>query len=413
MSEQTPISYEESKELSRNTDVSVRVGLAQRSDIRPEILYYLAEDPSAEVRRQIASNSQTPIQANLILARDSDESVRIDLVAKISMLRPELDSSQRDMAQRYIAEVLDILAQDQTIRVRQVLADTLKDVTHAPAAVIRRLAKDVEDVVANPILQFSPLLSDEDLLEIIDGGAARGRLSAISRRQGLGEAVADAVVVTEDRDAITALLENKSAQIREDTLDRLVEEAPQVEAWHKPLVDRPHLSPRATCRLASFVAKTLMKALELRAGLDEKTALLVAAELKRRLEEEKTETDERDGDDGNDTLKRAEALHASGRLDDETLSEALISGDRALVRCGLAVRAKLPIEQVDDILASRSARVVTSLAWKAGCSTRFAMQIQQQLGGIPPKQLLHAVSDGKYPMGDEEMLLQLELFQPA
>jgi uncharacterized protein (DUF2336 family) len=389
------------------------VGLAQRSDIRPEILYYLAEDPSAEVRRQIASNSQTPIQANLILARDSDESVRIDLVAKISMLRPELDSSQRDMAQRYIAEVLDILAQDQTIRVRQVLADTLKDVTHAPAAVIRRLAKDVEDVVANPILQFSPLLSDEDLLEIIDGGAACGRLSAISRRQGLGEAVADAVVVTEDRDAITALLENKSAQIREDTLDRLVEQAPQVEAWHKPLVDRPHLSPRATCRLASFVAKTLMKALELRAGLDEKTALLVAAELKRRLEEEKTETDERDGDDGNDTLKRAEALHASGRLDDETLSEALISGDRALVRCGLAVRAKLPIEQVDDILASRSARVVTSLAWKAGCSTRFAMQIQQQLGGIPPKQLLHAVNGGKYPMGEEEMLLQLELFQPA
>ena len=405
VSDQTPISYEESKELAKNSDVSVRLDLARRSDLRPEILYFLAEDPSAEVRRQIAANSQTPMQADLILARDSDETVRIDLVSKISALRPELDSDQREKAERYISEVLEILAQDQTTRVRQVLADTLKDVADAPGAVIRRLAVDVEDVVANPILQFSPILSDEDLLEIIDGGCAGGRLSAISRRQGLGEAVADAIVTTDDRDAVTALLENKSAQIREEMLDKLVDQAPQVEAWHKPLVERPQLSPNATRRLASFVAKSLLKSLERRAGLDEETAKMIEAEMTRRLEAE---------EGGNeDTLKRAEQLHAAGKLDDETLSEALISGDRTLVRCGLAVRSKMSMDQVGDILTSRSAKGVTALAWKAGCSMRFAMQIQQQLGGIPPKQLVHALDNGKYPMGDDEMQFQLELFQPS
>ena len=404
VSDQTPISYEESKELAKNSDVSVRLNLAQRDDIRPEVLYFLAEDPSAEVRRQIASNSQTPIQAHLILARDSDDSVRMDLASKISALRPELDSDQREKAERYIADVLDILAQDQTTRVRQVLADTLKDVTHAPSAVIKRLAKDVEDVVANPILQFSPLLSDEDLIEIIDGGCASGRLSAISRRQGLGEAVADAIVTTDDRNAVTALLENKSAQIREEMLDKLVEQAPQVEVWHKPLVERPQLSPKATRKLATFVAKTLLKTLERRAGLDEETAQMLEAEMNRRLAEEDTD---------DDSLARAEQLYASGKLDDETLSEALISGDRGLVRSGLAVRAKLPRDQVGEILTSRSAKGVTALAWKAGCSMRFAMQIQQQLGGIPPTQLLHAVNGSDYPMGDDEMLFQLNLFQTA
>ncbi len=405
VSDQTPISYEESKELAKNSDVSVRLDLARRRDLRPEILYFLAEDPSAEVRRQIASNSQTPLQADLILARDSDETVRIDLVSKISALKPELDSDQREKAERYIAEVLEVLAQDQTTRVRQLLADTLKDVSDAPGAVIRRLAVDVEDVVANPILQFSPILSDEDLLEIIDGGCASGRLSAISRRQGLGEAVTDAIVTRDDRDAVTALLENKSALIREEMLDKLVDQAPQVEVWHKPLVERPQLSAKATLRLAGFVAKSLLKSLERRAGLDEETAKMIEAEMTRRLEAEEG------GDD--DTLKRAEQLHASGKLDDETLSEALISGDRNLVRCGLAVRSKISMDQVGDILTSHSAKGVTALAWKAGCSMRFAMQIQQQLGGIPPKQLIHALDDGEYPMGDDEMKFQLELFQAS
>ncbi|TQV83276.1 DUF2336 domain-containing protein [Denitrobaculum tricleocarpae] len=405
VSDQTQISYEESKELAKDSNISVRLDLARRSDVRPEILYFLAEDPSAEVRRQIASNSLTPIQADLILARDSDETVRIDLASKISALRPELDSDQREKAGRYIADVLDILAQDQTTRVRQVLADTLKDATYAPVAVIRRLAADVEDVVANPILQFSPILSDEDLLEIIDGGCASGRLCAISQRQGLGEAVADAIVSTDDRGAVTALLENKSAQIREEMLDKLVEQAPQVEVWHKPLVERPQLSPKATRRLATFVAKALLKTLERRAGLDEETAQMLEAEMTRRLKEEEG------GDD--DSLKRAQELHAAGKLDDETLSEALISGDRGLVRCGLAVRSKLSMDQVSEILASRSAKGVTALAWKADCSMRFAMQIQQQLGGIPPKQLVHALDNGGYPMGDEELQFQLELFQKS
>ncbi len=405
VSDQTPISYEESKELAKASDVSVRLDLARRSDLRPEILYFLAEDPSAEVRRQIASNNQTPIQANLILARDSDETVRVDLASKISALKPELDSDQREKAERYIADVLDILAQDQTTRVRQVLADTLKDVTHAPSAVIRRLARDVEDVVANPILQFSPILRDEDLLEIINGGCASGRLCAISQRQGVGEAVADAIVTADDRDAVTALLDNKSAQIREEMLDKLVDQAPQVEAWHKPLVERPQLSPKATRRLATFVAKTLLKTLERRAGLDEETAQLLEAEMTKRLDAEE------DGED--DDFKRAEELHAAGKLDDETLSEALISGDRRLVRSGLAVRSKLPSDMVSEILASRSAKGVTALAWKADCSMRFAMQIQQQLGGIPPKQVVHALDNGDYPMGDEELQFQLELFQAS
>ena len=42
-----------------------------------------------------------------------------------------------------------------------------------------------------------------------------GRLSAISRRRGLGETVADAIVGIDDREAIAALLGNTTSSIPE------------------------------------------------------------------------------------------------------------------------------------------------------------------------------------------------------
>ena len=76
---QANLSYEESKRMAENGSDKDRVNLASRTDLRPELLYYLSQDPSSEVRRRIAANEQTPRQADLILARDKDEQVRTQL----------------------------------------------------------------------------------------------------------------------------------------------------------------------------------------------------------------------------------------------------------------------------------------------------------------------------------------------
>ena len=48
--------YEDAKRLARSDDVNARRKLALRADMRPEILYFLAEDKDAQVRRAIAGN---------------------------------------------------------------------------------------------------------------------------------------------------------------------------------------------------------------------------------------------------------------------------------------------------------------------------------------------------------------------
>ena len=409
------LSYDESKRLARDGDPAARVHLAGREDIRPEVLYFLAEDDSAEVRSCIAANVSTPRQADLILARDHDAAVREILARKIEVLLPELDADEQAQAQKYLVEVIEILAQDQVARVRQIVAETLKDVASAPSHVIRRLARDAEEVVACPVIEFSPLLSDQDLLAIIESGSNSGRLSAISRRQGVGERITDAIVAAGDEGAISALLDNGSAQIREDTLDNLVEAAIEVSAWREPLVRRPWLPSSAARKLAGFVASSLLDLLKARNDLDRETAHLVAWEVERRIEVEAEETAKLGvgaGAAGIETAdRRAQRMFGAGELDDQALTGALNGGDRDLVRHGLALRAGLPVSLIDHVLSAHSAKGVTALAWKAGCAMRFASQLQLRLGGIAPNQVLNPRGGTGYPLSDEEMDWQLDFFQ--
>ncbi len=400
------ITYEESKGLLEDPDPAVRARLAARSDVRPEVLYFLAGDDSADVRRQVAGNLRTPAQADMLLARDEDQDVRSDLVGKVARLLPELNDRSQKEAQNFVVDTLEILARDQTIRVRRVLAETLKDMAVAPPSVIRSLAEDVEEVVACPVLQFSPLLNDQDLLDIIDSGSVSGKLEAISRRQSLAAPVADAIAATEDAPAIAALLSNESAQIREETLDKLVEQAPNVMAWHEPLVERSGLPTRAVRKLAGFVADTLVGRLQARADLDEATAGLVAEELRRRLERA---DDDPESDDA--IAGKVAAMHAAGKLTEEALLEAVTLGERSFMRHALARLAGLSPQAVEKVLLAGSAKAQISLVWKSGLTMRFAAQLQMRMGGISPERALRPRQDGDFPLSEKEMGWQLSMFQ--
>jgi uncharacterized protein (DUF2336 family) len=399
------LSYEESRALAEKGSDKARADLAGRADLRPEVLYFLAEDPSSEVRRRIAANSLTPRQAYLILARDADEAVRAELAGRVAKLTGEQDQGAQAKTQRYVEETLELLARDQAVRVRRILSEALKSVADAPAQVIQSLARDAEDVVACPILEFSPLLSEQDLLEIIATSGATSRLCAISRRRDLGEAVSDAVVRCNDRAAVTELLSNTSAQIREETLDSLIDASVNQTSWQPPLVARPVLSAAAVKKLAGFVAESLLKKLQSRSDLDPATAAAVAEVVRRRLDEGAAEEAARA-----DPAAEAAQLKKAGKLNSETVSEAVLAGQRDLVRHALALMAEVKVDFVDRVLQGHSAKGITALAWKAGCSMRVALQLQTNLGGIPPKKALNPRNGSEFPLSPEEMEWQLDFF---
>ncbi|CCG41669.1 DUF2336 domain-containing protein [Magnetospirillum molischianum] len=408
-----PIDYDRAKDLAAHPNSQVRADLARRGDIRPEILYFLAGDTDPAVRRSVAANDSAPPQANLLLAADRDDEVRGDLATKIARLAPGLSAHDQDRLHRLTYEALEIIARDQIPRIRQILSQALKDVANAPPDVIRRLARDAELVVSGPILRFSPVLTDEDLLEIIGTDPIPGALTAISRRAGINTQVCDAIAATDDVDAIAVLLGNPLAQIREETLDQLVHRAADIEAWHRPFVERPRIPTRVAHRLARFVAADLLRTLADRDDLDPETTALVALMVEKRIGEtahspEATASNRRAAD-LSEAEARARALMDGGHLTETTIDTALASGDLAFVTAAVTLLAGMSAKSVAKVVDTQSAKGIIAITWKAGLSSGFSLQLQTRLLRLPPSRVI-APADGDFPLTTREMEWQLEFF---
>ena len=406
------IDYDRAKRIAGDASPLRRRRLAARRDVQPEILYFLAEDVDAGVRRAVAANNLAPIQADQALVRDSDDEVRCKLARKVARLAPQLSGDERDRIGDIVFEILDLLARDELPRVRRILAEELNQTANVPAGVIEHLARDGVTEVAAPVLEFSPLLGDEIMAEIIASRPVQAVLQAISRREGLSGDVCDTIVEIDDEKAITALLSNRSAQIREETLDRLIDRAADVPAWHAPLVRRPALSQRNILRLAQFVAESLLDELVTRHDIDPGTARTVAEAVRTRLR--RGATARGSGPDGaamdQTPQARAERMRRDGRLDEAAVLDALGKGDRVFVTAALAALAGVPVEVVQKAVSLESAKGLTALAWKAGLGMRAAVQLQLRLAHIGPDSVLRPRNGTDYPMAPEDMRWQIEFF---
>ena len=397
------LSYEDSKDLARNGGDEQRRELAARQNVRPEILYYLAADELVEVRREIATNVQTPRQADRLLVDDVDDEVRCELARKIARLAPNLSREELDQVYKLTFEILDTLAHDELPRVRQIVSEEIKRSETIPRAIVQHLAHDVEHVVSAPVLQYSPLLGDRELLEIIECKPVREALSAISSREGLHPPVADAIAKVGDEKAVAALLANPSAQIREETLDSLLDRAPETESWHKPLVERPELSLNAVRRIAKFVAMALLRILDERIDLPEEAASEVRQAVARRIDREGV-------NGGADAGLNAEVAFKNGRIDDELIQLHIDKGDHDFVTRALALKAGLQAEVAERVISLQGNKSITALVWKAGLSMRTAIQVQLRVARVPPTEILNAKDGTDYPLSEEELKWHADLF---
>jgi uncharacterized protein (DUF2336 family) len=396
--------YEEAKRVARSGTTAERAALAQRRDMAPELLFFLAGDKESEVRAAVAANDQTPPQADRLLADDADERVRVALARKIAALAPQLDPNSQDRLQRLTAETLARLVRDTAVQVRAAIADVVKDMPDAPRDLIIALAHDTEIPVAGPVLELSPLLSTEDLLALVHAPPGAETISAIARRPHLNETVSDAIAQTANAPAITALLRNTSAQIRETTLDALIARAADHVEWHEPLVRRPHLSARAARALAAIVAEHLVHALSQRPDLDAATAEFLRRQVVKRVAwgSPSVPTHRSDLPLPADAFAAAGELKARGRLTEAHMLAAAERGEVRMVAAMLARAADVPLAVVDRAANLRSAKGLVALCWKAGFSMRAAASVQALLGRLPPDAILTA-APGSWPLTEEEM----------
>lgn len=397
--------------LSEVLDEASRVRLGANPATPPDALAALAIDGSVMVRVALALNPGTPGRTVERLARDDDERVRALLARKLAILAPGLSEPEQVRLQRQAYDALAILISDEAVRVRAAIADVVKDMPNAPRGLVLRFAHDCAVSVSEPVIRFSPILTDEDLLALLDSPPSGATALAVARRPDLTEPLADAIVAAEDSCAIQALLSNGSAQIRESTLDALIAGASDHAEWHTPLVRRPVLAPHSARALAEIVATQLLETLAQRADLGAATIAALRERLAARLAGEQTRATKFNDLPTEQALQEAHRLARNNRLDEAALIEALRTARLRLASAMLAVAAVVPISVVDRAASLRSAKGLVSLVWSAGFSMAGAVALQAAIGNLPPAALLGAGAGGGFPLAVDEMRWQLDFLR--
>jgi uncharacterized protein (DUF2336 family) len=408
-----PSDYETAKAIASGPDVAARVKLAANVGTPPELLFYLANDPLVHVRVAVTLNPATLPQVHHHLAADPDEHVRALLARKLATLAPTLNGQEQQRLKNHAFETLSLLVADEATRVRAAITDILKEMHGIPREMILRLAGDTEVAVSEPVLRLSPLLTQADLLALLAAPPHAQTAKTIAGRPDVGEGVADAIATGADSVAVRTLLANRSAAIREATLDALINRSRQQPEWHEPLVGRPKLSDKGARNLSGIVATHLLKVLAERVDLGPDTTEELQRRLTKRLAQPPGTVAQPDETADEDGLEAARQLEASGRLDERALLEALQQGNANYAAHLLAVAAGVPVEVVRRASSLRSAKGIVSLIWAAGFTMRIAGPLQSLLGQISPGSTLAPRNGMGFPLTSEEMQWQIEFLKNA
>jgi uncharacterized protein (DUF2336 family) len=387
-------------------DEASRVRVAASPDAPEATLGMLAADPEVTVRAALVMNPGLPGPITSRLAQDRDDRIRILLARRLASLIPSVAPSHRDHLQDQATAALFALAADEVVRVRATIADVVKEMPEAPRELILKLIRDVSMAVAEPVIRLSPLLSAEDLLALLAAAPTSATATAVARRPNLSADVSDAIAHSTDTAAITALLTNPSAAIRENTLDALISRAADQVTWHEPLVRRPELSSRAARALSDIVATQLIAVLAERADLDPQMTRDLRQRLNTMLEPPPASRTRAPTMD--EAVSVAHAMAAQGKLNESALLSAAQRGEARMCTALLAVAAEVPASVVDRACTLRTPKGLVSLIWKAGFSMRVAGPLQTLLAKLPPDASLYPTSNDGFPLAVEEMRWQIE-----
>ncbi len=307
--------------------------------------------------------AETLAQADVerLLANPSEET-RAELAAKVgTAFVGELTAGERRLAE----EIFRVLVRDAAERVRRALAHHVKEAADLPHDVALSLARDVE-TVALPMLENSAVLTDEDLIAIVQSGNSAKQV-AIAGRKTVSATVADALVDTANSAAVARLVGNDGAELSESSLQKIVTEHGQDVTVQEPLALRPTLPTTVLERLIALASDSLHSFLARRNDLPAGTA----SDLVLRIREQATAQILSAMTPPGDAVTLARQLHRAGRLTPSLLLRTLCLGDLAFLEAAFAELAGIPVHNARLLIHDAGGIGLDRLYQRTGLSTEL------------------------------------------
>jgi len=155
-----------------------------------------------------------------VLNGEDDHSEREQLFRNMAQLFSYVSDRCDDEQVAQYDEVLCQLAELVEVEARAHVAKLLAPLERAPGTVVVKLAND-DIEVARPLLAFSNVLSDDDLIDIIGRQSEQHRV-AIAGRSSVTERVGEAIVDHGETTSVVTLVRNNNAEFDKATLEKLV-----------------------------------------------------------------------------------------------------------------------------------------------------------------------------------------------
>jgi uncharacterized protein (DUF2336 family) len=258
-------------------------------------------------------------------------------------------------------EALCLLAELVEVEARAHVAKILAPLQRAPGTVVVKLAND-DIEVARPLLEFSNVLSDDDLIDIIEKQSEAHR-AAIAGRALVTERVSEAVVEHGDASSVIKLVRNANAEIGRTALEKLVERASHDAAIAEDLRNRAEIDWKSLRGEIDSVADRVMETLgEVDGRFDPVTAGKVNAVVYKRMRN-------RAGFNAQEwkvAYNQVRALTDRKQLDDRALARFARFGYGHHAAASIAVMLRVAPEIVVKWLASQDYAAVTVALRAAG-----------------------------------------------
>ncbi|WP_179188752.1 DUF2336 domain-containing protein [Kiloniella majae] len=292
-----------------------------------------------------------------LLANSSPE-VRAETTIKVAS---HFEAKEFTDEEKAVAEdIFRALVKDAEIVVREALANSLKVADDLPKDVALAMAADVESV-SLPVLKFSDVFSDEDLINILKSESA-AKQEAIALRPNVSEVVSEAVIDTGNENAVAKLVANEGAAITEHGYGRVMSEYKESEIVAGSLSRRPSLPASVSERLMNSLSDRLRHYIVSKHELDYDQASNLILQVRERA----TVSLLKEGSSQDELVKLVKQLHKGGKLTPSLVLRALCSGDMMFFETAMAELAGIKLNNAQALIHDEGQLGLKSLYNKAG-----------------------------------------------
>ncbi len=304
----------------------------------------------------------------LQLVNNHDSDARISVTKKISFdyLTNSFSPEEITIAE----EIFRLLAKDVEVRVRATLSESLKLAKNLPHDIALQLAKDVAEV-AIPMLQFSEVLTEEDLCDIVNDSEVQ-KILAVARRKNLTRTIRNTLMDTGNPEVLEIVCSNNDFISSEQDYEELIDKYAGNSTIMRKIIGRASLPTVLVEKMMSEVSSNIVK--EIRSKYNITPAALDTYASHSLEISVLSVIDHSSKNSEIDYL--VNHLYNFGKLTPSIILSGLCMGRKRFFISSLAKRAGIPITNAEIIIRDGGRRGLSLLLAKAGIPEKLSDAVE-------------------------------------